>query len=236
MITVLATATDEDLVTLENLKETLDITDANLDNKISRIITRAGKRVSSYIGTPVLGLQKYQAILPSYGSINLQLPRHPVRDILRVFDGTDTGVDNEYTSTDYRVDKERGWLNRDEGWGLSRQVEDRTAGPAEIVVPGGEYKRWLVEFTAGYVLSGGLSTSSALWSTAGGSTSTGPTLPDEIEDATIEVAKGMYLSRLRDPGVTSERVGEVSITYQQPVGDGIPPSIAAILAPFRSMI
>lgn len=237
MQTVLIAATDEALTTREDVKEILELTDSVHDEFLTRAIGRVSRRISTYLQRP-LALAKYQAVLPAYGGVNLQLPVYPVRDVLRVFDGTDTGTATALSATEYRLDAARGWLNRDAGWPWTRQVEDRSASPVDVVVPDGEYKNYLVEFTAGYVLAPGLSTGSALWSTAGGSTATGQTLPEDIEEAALELTRMAYLQRKRDPGVVSERLGNVAVTYETggPSGAvGIPATVAAWLTPYRSV-
>src|SRR5574341_52545 len=233
MLTVLISATDERLVLRQDIQDELGQVDAQSDALFERLITHASRRLVTYLGRPI-ALQKYQAMLPAYGGVTLQLPRYPIRDVFRVFEGSDTGTGLELTATEYRIDAMRGQLNRDDGFPWTRQVEQLPSSiPAEIVVPDGEYRHYLVEFSAGYVLAGGPATSSALWSTAGGSTATGPTLPSDIEDAAIQVVKRRYLGRLREPGVLSEQVGEVSITYRdspEPLDE-----VMAAIEPYRSV-
>lgn len=235
MLTILVTATDEKLTNLENVKEVLDLTDTKYDELIIRYIDRASRRVVSYVGKP-LALTQYQAILPAYGGINLQLPTYPIRNVIRAFEGTDTGLDLELTSTDYRVDKDRGWLNRDSGWTWTRQTDFRQSVPAELIAPGSEFKKYLVEYNAGYVLKGGLTTASSLWTTADGSTATGSTLPDDYEEATIELVRVRFLGRLREPGTLTEKIGDTMVRYGERDKSGLPDSVRDILDPLRSMI
>ena len=226
MLTVMVTATDDNLALREDIKEELDHTDSKDDPFIDRLITRSSRRIESYLTRPI-AIQKYQAIIPAYGGVNLRLPAYPIRDVFRVFDGSDTGASLELTATEYRVDKERGFINRDVGFKWTRQVESMPSNsPAEIIVPDGEYKNWLIEFSAGYILSGGLATDSPLWSTVGGSTATGQTLPEDIEDAAIQIVKTKFIRRRDHPSVLVEKIGDVSVRYKAEENSDIPRSIA----------
>jgi hypothetical protein len=227
IVTILTSATDDKLTTVADVKDALDLTDNAADNTLERFIGRASRRIQRFLGRE-LGVQRYQAVMPAYGGVRLQLPAYPVREILRFYDGTDTGSAAEILSTEYRLDRERGQLNRDEGWPWTWQQ-----GPSITELepePGKEYPHYLVEFSAGYLLLGGKDSGST-WD---GTTSTGVTLPADYQDACIEMARSMYLSRDRQVGVQSERVGDLSITYSADAGD-MPKSVLEILAPLRSL-
>lgn len=68
------------------------------------------------------------------------------------------------------------------------------------------------------------------------------TLPNEIEEAAIWLAKGMYYARARDPKVKSEEVPDVG-TFEYWVGPmpgqsdyGFPPEVISMLAPHRRQV
>jgi hypothetical protein len=234
MWTTCATATDDKLTTLENVKEALAITDSLTDQFLDRQILRASRRIQSYLGRPLL-LQTYQAVLPSYGGVNLLLPFCPVVAVDRVIDGTDTGTGGdgiELAATEYRVDHAGGFLNRDYGWRWTRQIQHGSIGDVPQV--DGEYHNWLVEFSAGYIGPNGTS------STGHYNTSTGPTLPADIEDACIELVKSAYHARSRSDDIASESVGDVSVSYRGPsMGSGsraLPQTVKEYLEPYRSMV
>lgn len=228
IVTVLTSATSDKLTTVADVKDAMDLTDNAADQTLDRFIGRASRRIQRYIGRE-LGVQQYQAVMESYGGINLQLPAYPVRAILRIFDGTDTGTATAISSTEYRLDAKLGLLNRDiYGWPWSwTQRQDIVLYEPE---PGREYKRYLVEFSAGYILPGGKDSGST-WD---GTTATGPTLDADIQDACIELTRSLYLSRDRQPGVQSERVGDLSITYTTGADD-LPASVLEIIKPLRSL-
>ncbi len=62
MITTCATSTDSRLVTLEDVKDAMAITDAQYDETLARFIRRASARIETYVGKPLL-LQTYQVVL-----------------------------------------------------------------------------------------------------------------------------------------------------------------------------
>ena len=227
MLTVLATATSDALTTLENAKEYLGVTDSKDDQFIDRLILRSSRRVTTYLGRPLL-LQTYQDLLPSHGSVNLLLPRHPIKTVLRLFDSSDTGSALALSATDYRIDSRTGMLNRDRGWAWTVQIDAHAV--TDLPTPGGEYRTWLVEWSAGYIGPNGTS------STGHGNTSTGQTLPEDLEEACLELIKASYLRRTRSDDIQSERVGDVSVSYREGSSTSVPATVAALLEPYRSVI
>lgn len=229
IVTVLTSATDSLLSSVADVKDAIGLTDNVDDKTLERFIGRASRQITRFLGRE-LGVQRYQALVPGYGGPNLQLPAYPVRQILRAFDGTDTGTAAALSSTDYRLDAVRGLLNRDAGWAWTAQQHDGIA--LVDPEPGTETPRYLVEFSAGYILPTGKDSGST-WD---GTTDTGPTLDADIQDACIALTRSLYLSRDRMPGVQSERVGDLSMTYgPDPVG-GMPQSVRDLLAPLRSLV
>lgn len=228
ILNVLASSTDGLLVSLADTKEALDITDEGADEALTRFIRRGSSRIESYVGRPLLS-QVYQAVVPSYGGQLLQLPRYPIGAVLRVFDGTDTGTATALSSTEYRTLASRGQLQRDAGWGWSYIAYPDVAPFPE---PGQEYPRYLVEFSAGYIPANGKDVSA----TGDGTTTTGTTVPYDLQDAAIMVTRSMWLGKGREPGVTSKSVGELSISYSSAPTSGIPDEVAAMLQPYRSHV
>jgi hypothetical protein len=228
MLIVTGGATDNILVSVADVKDAMDITDAGHDETLLRFIRRASRRIETYVGRPLLD-QVYRATLPSYGGRVLQLPCHPIRSVLRIFDGTDTGTGTELSSTDYTVDYETGHLHRDSWWPWTYVALTEVA---PFPAPNQEYPRWLVEFSAGYIPPMGKDTGS----TGDGTTTTGTTIPFDIQDAAISLTRSMWLSRARESGIKSKHVGELSITYGTPTNASMPDEVAAMLAPYRSII
>lgn len=227
IVTVLTSATGGMLVNLADVKDALDITDNKYDETLTRFITRASGRIETYLGR-TLAVQTYQTVLPAYGRKRLTLPAYPVRAVLRIFEGTDTGTANALTSTDYHVNTESGFIERDEGWAWTLQTK---ADVIPFPEPGQEYGQYFVEFGAGYVLPAGKDSGS----TDDGTTSTGRTLPHDIEDACIGLVRSMWQSRKRETDLISKKVGDISLTWQPQTGE-LPDAVMAILAPYRSVI
>ena len=94
---------------------------------------------------------------------------------------------------------------------------------------------WLVDYIAGYSLAG-VSTSQALWSTMGGTTSTGRTLPEDIEQAVINKASGMFDG---SESVTEEEVGDLRVRYSSGASGGSERAVdvsAMLLGPYRRVV
>lgn len=227
LLTVCSSATGDLLVALADVKDALAITDAQHDETLTRFIRRSSSRIETYIGRPLFD-QVYQVALPSYGGPILQLPHHPVRSVLRVFDGTDTGTGSkELSSTEYVVNLDRGQLWRSEGWSWTYTAQ---AEVAPFPIPNAEYPRWLVEFSAGYVPANGKDSGS----TQDGTTTTGTTVPLDIQEAAISLTRSTWYARTRESGIRSKSVGELSISYAAQTGS-MPDDVLAILAPYRSI-
>ena len=65
------------------------------------------------------------------------------------------------------------------------------------------------------------------------------TLPHDIQQAALELCKGMWLARQRDPSVTMESVPDVyTVQYGEqgrhgaPIG-AIPPNVQELLLPYK---
>lgn len=225
--TVMVSATGTMLASLADVKDAIGITDNQFDETLTRFISRASRRIATHI-RPTLGVWKYQTVLPAYGRKRLMLPAYPIRAILRMFDGTDTGTANELTSTDYHLNAEIGAIERDEGWSWTMQTKPDVISFPE---PGQEYGRYLVEFGAGYLLPSGKDSGST-WD---GTTSTGQTLDGDIEEACIQLVRSQWQSRKREEGLISKKVGDISLTWESQSGE-LPNSVLAMLAPYRSVL
>lgn len=197
------------LSTSSELRSVLRTTSTGDDAYQLTTLKRASRWAETYLGYPI-EVQTYLETVPAFGNRRLMLSRTPIRSVLRVFDATDTGSATAYCSTDFRIaDAEAGFLDRDQGFEWSAGVN--YALDAHYV-PNSEAKPWLVEYIAGYTLDG-IEATSENYSTAGpgGSTSTGRTLPEDLEQAVLLKAADLYV---RQPGgVQSKTVGDLSISY-----------------------
>jgi len=229
MITVTQASTSDWLVSVADIKEVLDITDSAYDTMIERLLSRATARIQNYCGKHLL-VQRYDVRTPSYGSVNLYLPHRFIRTLFAVRDSSSTGQ-TALSSTGYSLDANKGLLYRDEGWEWSAQFNANSIVSDPVV--GAEYRRWYLDYSAGFIPSGGKD------STWDGTTDTGQTVPADLQEAAIGLVARSWRSRLRDPDVASERVGELSITYRDSNAVrgsvGIPEDIADLLRPYRSI-
>lgn len=204
MLTVTATSTDDKLTTLAAVKAHLEITSTDYDESIEDQIAAASDIIATELGYWPLR-QRYTETVKGYGDLALLLSRTPVRAVDSItVDGTQV-VD----PTTYSVDPNTGFVRRELGWPWSAGVEwDLDAH----ILPKSERERFSVDYEAGWVLTtstGNLSASGFLTSSGGN------TLPRDIEHATIEQAKTMFLARKVPGNIQSKSVGDLSITYRQ---------------------
>ena len=205
---------------------------------LGTLVRRASAWAERYLGRGPLLLQVYSETLAGAGDNALTLSRRPVMSVLRLFDATSTGTATEFCSTDYRVeDAEAGFLGRDAGFAWTAQFAHAetcfSLGLARSPLPGRLERPWLCEYAAGWVPIGGVTTSSPVYSTAGpnGTTTTGRTLPEDIEQAVVLKAAEWWNGR---GGVESERVGDLGVTYRAPSADALGPA-ESLLEPYRSL-
>lgn len=208
---VVIASTDPALTTMSAVKDALGITTTSDDARISDMILRVSEWANGIVGYP-LAAAKYREAVAGYGTRNLMLSRTPIRSVSALFYGTDTGEASQVESSEFGLDREAGFLTRTEGWEWTVPVEQ---GYELHPRAGQEYQPWMADYVAGYTF--GLSTTSALWSTEKGTTSTGRTLPYDIEDAVIRKVASVYTG---NDGVYSKQVGDLRIVYGTGVRGG----------------
>lgn len=220
-LTVCSSSTESILASVASLKADIlgaTATSTAQDAKFEEHLERATEWAETYIGG-VLRTQSYSQILPGYGTPHLMVQNIPIRAVDRMYDATDTGSATQVLSSEFRVDREAGFVNRDAGYKWSAQLnQDFGTNP----VPGSEERPWLVDYRAGWTL-GGIDTGSPNWSTEKGTTSTGPTVPADIKQAILARATLTYNSR---EDVVSEWVGDLKVNYSSGGIDGSQPDSA----------
>lgn len=226
-------STDRDFTSTSALKARLfgaTSTSTMYDAHLSGLIRAASRWAEGYIGYP-LGLASYQETVAGYGTRRLMLGRTPLRSVERVFNATDTGSAVLLT-TQYRIEhRDAGFLSRDAGWEWTVPVlSDLSPHP----LPGDEYKPWLVDYKAGYVYAG-LDPASPNYSTANGSTDTGRTLPEDIEEAVLLRCQRIYD---RADMVSGEKLADIEVNYRSggiaggaDASDATPEAL--LLSPYR---
>lgn len=221
MISVLVASTDEDLTTTGFLKEVAlgpTATSTVHDGYLGRIVRRSSRWAESFIEAGPLTAQTYRETVPAFGRRCLMLSRTPVRAVLAVYRGTDTDDATVLETSEFIVeDREAGLIARNSGfaWDVPFQWHGAAISGGDAIpldpqpLSGQENKPWLVDYVAGWTY-GGLTTDSANWSTEAGTTSTGRTLPEDVEFAVIQRGKKMWENR---DDVAAESLGDASVTY-----------------------
>lgn len=202
-------STDRDLATTGALRAMVlgaTATSTMQDAHLSNLIRRGSRWAESFIGYP-LTVQSYRETVAGFGNRNLTLSRTPLRSVSALYEATDTGSQAALGTSEFRVENaDAGFLSRDAGWNWSA----RYGGDLDLrPLSGYETKPNLVDYTAGWTYAG-LSTSSANWSTVAGSTSTGRTLPEDIEHAVLVWCQKVYSVPV---GVASEELGDLKVEY-----------------------
>jgi hypothetical protein len=111
----------------------------------------------------------------------------------------------------------------------------------ERPLPGEESQPWYALYTAGYTYAG-LSTGSENYSTAAGTTDTGRTLPEDIEEAVLLKCRSVYEQSVEGGETDSEQLGDLKVTFRTASTDrpgGHPSPLGPselLLDPYRRVI
>lgn len=227
---ILAASTDTQLTTTEAVKRVLRTTTTADDALLDELISRASAWAEAYVGYP-LTVQQYVETLPSYGSRRLALAQTPLRAVTGLFYGTDSGDYEQVSSTAFSVAARTGFVERSIGWEWSVPADgDLTLRP----LAGQEFPLWRAEYMAGYTLAG-VASDSDLYSTEKGTTSTGRTLPPDIERAVIARVVDAYTN---SEGIAEKSVGDLRIRYASfgsPSDPMVKDRAETMLDPYRRM-
>ena len=218
------------LTTLATLKDALGITVSTYDDKLKRAINVATGLITRWCGRSFHRESFTDERYPWKGGVRLVLKRAPILTLTSIeFYQSTTPLDSTL-------------------W----EIEDATAGIvylratiptfartrwgiAQDGQPGTEPPDMLVTYEAGYVTPEQADTGGAF----DGQT---VTLPDEIEQAAIELAAHIYSTPVGFAGgeVQSETLGDASISYRADEGTNadkaIPPYIRSKLSPFKAVV
>jgi hypothetical protein len=213
VLSVSAAAGVTALTVLQNVKDSLSIADTSEDSYITSQIAAATSAIVSYLnvavandGTRTLGRE---TLIESYYPV----PGGRVSLVLSrwpVFSITSVTADGETIDpAEYECEGAGGLLFRLSTDG-TRRLPWRNA-------------KIVVTYVAGWKLPG----------------ESGRTLPQEIESAAIEYVKWQRAGRTRDPNLRSESIleGLYGYTLFSPSDypNGLPPTIEAMLTPFRNI-
>lgn len=206
MVEVITPAATTGLTTLARVKSELEIADTSMDTLLTSWIADASAEIVRFCGRP-FARETYRETLSGYGGTRLMLARTPVVSVASVLHNSDV-------ITDFVInDADAGLLYRERGWQWSAGVGWNITS---YVVPGSEAPKFVVEYTAGYLLPGAAT----------------PTLPGDIERACIELVKAVHAARKRDPAITAERLGD----YQASYAEGMPAQVVDRLIRWRRSV
>ena len=232
MLDVVTKSTDVQLTTTAAVKDLIGATGSSDDTLIDSLITRASRWAETFVGRP-LTAQAYRETLSGFGSRRLSLSCRPVRAVTGFWGATDTGTATTMLTSEYKVDHDAGFFERNAGWAWDAPGIPRpfSIPLAPAYWPGEERAPWLADYVAGFTYDG-IDTGSALYSTVHGSTSTGRTLPEDIEEAVRYRVAAMYEG---NEGVVERSVGDLRVKYATFVdGRAVDPA-ADMLAPYREV-
>lgn len=205
LIDVTVRSTDPYLTTTGAVKAMLQTTSTADDARLDTCILAASRWAEKYVGYPLVA-QGYRECLRGYGTRSLMLARTPVVSVAALWDSTSTDDAAQVLSSAYQLNRGAGLISRPTGfeWTVPTEpwLETRP-------LPGQEFPGWMADYVAGYTYAG-ISTADALWSTEKGTTSTGRTLPEDIEQAVVMKAVGIFDG---SDDVLEESVGDLSVRY-----------------------
>lgn len=244
-VTIAATSTESGITTVASLKEIVlgaTATSTNADGYFEKLITRSSKWAETYMNRGPLDVRTYRETVAGFGRRSLMLSRTPIRAIKAVYRGTDTDDATQLETSEFVVeDRDAGLIARNIGFSWNTPLQGRGSaisyGDAFPLDPaplsGQEYKPWLVDYVAGWTFAG-IDTGSTHWSTEAGTTSTGRTLPEDIEFGVLLRAQGMYQNR---DGISSESLGDLAVSYNaRSNSEDSMPSWEQQLSPWRRMV
>jgi hypothetical protein len=189
------------LTTLERVKEELNITDEAQHPRLERLIREASAEVVAASGR-WWAQERVKEIVRGYGRPTMLLERTPLVQVHSVaFDGGPV--------TDFTVhDRQASVLYRRQGWLWTVVLGD--AWIEETIVPGGEEKRYTVDYTAGYQLPSFPGSFTAPIVPPAFPTER---LPGDVEAYALLLIRAAHAAIDVDPNVTQEHIGDWSATY-----------------------
>lgn len=237
MIFTCSASTDRDFTTTSKVRAELfgaTATSTAQDARIADMIRAASRWAETYMGYECASVQSYQEMVAGAGRRRLMLGTYPVRAVRRMYDSTDTGTATQILSSEFRLEAQAGFVNRDAGFSWTPTFIGREA---ESAVPfaftpaaGQEYEPWLLDFVAGWTYDG-IDTGSDNWSTEKGTTSTGRTLPEDVERAVVLRAATLFEGT---ENLIAEELDGLKVTYRSNrVDDDTPSPSQLLLQPYR---
>lgn len=195
-LTVITAATNRKLASLSDVLAELPAAATADSDWLERQILKASQRVETYCDR-IFAKQTYRETLPGYGDHILQLTHYPVLD--------DPEVEVSLRGlpvTTFSVEADVGQLYSEHGWEWTVVAGwGMTAQP----IPGSEAPSFSVDYAAGYVLP---------------DDDDDTTLPEDIQDAVVEIVKLRWFRRAQNPLERSVKIGSLAVTYSDTAAEG----------------
>lgn len=176
IVTVTAPATNRSLITLEQVKTELNITDSGSDTQIETLRKRASQAIVGYCNREFArdGVSEvFRDVAAECLSLSAGFPDpNHIADFCTITSVTEDGA--VLDAANYELDAGAGLLYR-------LNSDERCAWCARKVT---------VEYTAGYVLPD----------------DSDPTLPEDVQGAALELIKAARFNASRDPALRSENI------------------------------
>lgn len=194
------------------------------DAALVRLVTAASKAVARILGRGQLeyGAGIIESVKGS-GRPYLSLARRPVLSIASIALG---GA--PYDASDYVLsDADAGLVLRIGGiWPATGLLRGGIV-QEELALATADGQGLVVTYTGGWITPGQAAT--------GGWSGPARSLPEDIEEATIQIVSNLYRARGADANVLAESLGDASYTYAAE-RKAIPESALALLEPYRQVL
>lgn len=210
MLEIVTPATDRSLVSLDDVKSELNITETTDDIELSRLIASASRRIVSYTGREFVQETIKESLGTQGNTYRLVLERTPIVSITSITYDGDT-VD----TADYAIEfADLGFVRS-----LTTAWRKTTKFQKDINLIPNRFNDLLYEVTyvGGYSLN---------------ATGSEIEVPDDIKQATLEVLKSWWVMRGRDSLITWERIGDAEERRADPTKFTVPPAAKSILDPW----
>jgi hypothetical protein len=190
------------LTTVKAAIDELDLSDESQNERLERLIKRASAKIRSMTNR-VYGEERVTESVRGYGRTQLLLERTPLVEIHEVTYDSNVLTDSEIH------DRNAGVLYRSTGWIWTAGLLPDSAGVTRFPAPSSEEPRYIVDYTAGYVLPSFPSSFTL--------NADSVDLPEDVEDFCLMLVKMLYFARATDPSLQSERIGDYQYTKGSPI-------------------
>jgi len=212
------------------LKDELGLSGTSEDTRLERLIESVSRYIARWCRVPSFHYEEdREDTMRGYGYPAIYVPKTPLISIGSVVYDPDDSAET-VDSSEYFVDNgDAGRIYRENGWLWTVAYGEQIVGHP---LPGTEQTLYKVTYECGYKTRNQVDNLSV---------SGDMTLPQDIEDAAIQLCAMRYRWKARQIGVQSERLGDWSVQYVNAGTEAfprpaMPPEIREMLAPFRRVV